>query len=327
MRNKIRVAVLRGGPSSEYEVSLKTGAGVLSNLGEKYQGIDVFIDKEGVWHIDGLPIRQDQLLIRADVAFLALHGEYGEDGTVQKFFEMHNFPFTGSKSLASALGMNKVLSKQIFIQHSIPTPHYRVLDKNKIESVKKEAMNLFKTFIQPSVIKPNDKGSSVGVSICHSATEIENALEKVFAISDKVLVEECIKGKEATCGVLEHFRNKEMYALPPVEIIPKSHQKFFDFESKYSQDQGATEKCPGNFSRKETELMEKYAVEVHKALNARHYSRTDFMVHPKRGVFVLEINTLPGLTPTSLIPKEMEAVGSSYAELLDHLITLALERK
>lgn len=324
--SKIRVAVLRGGPSSEYEVSLKTGGGVLANLGEKYEGIDVLIDKQGVWHINGLPIKQEQLLLRADVAFLALHGEYGEDGTVQKFFETHNFPFTGSKSLASAIGMNKVMSKEIFIKHGIPTAHYRVLEKSKVDSVAKEAVHLFKTFIQPCVIKPNDKGSSVGVSVCHSIQEIEEALSKVFDISEKALVEECIKGKEATCGVIEHFRNKDLYALPPVEIIPQQHQKFFDFESKYSGEHGATERCPGNFSRKETEMMEHFASEVHKVIGCRHYSRTDFMVHPKRGVFVLEVNTLPGLTPTSLIPKEIEAVGSSYAELLDHLISLALRK-
>lgn len=327
MRNKIRVAVLRGGPSSEYEVSLKTGSGVLANLGDKYQGIDVLIDKKGVWHVDGLPIKPEKLLIRADVAFLALHGEYGEDGTVQKFFETHSFPFTGSKSLASALGMNKALSKKIFIQHKIPTAHYQVVEKKKVKSVQAEAVEIFKTFIQPCVVKPNDRGSSVGVSICNSAKEIAEGLEKAFAVSEKALIEECIKGKEGTCGVLDHFRGKDIYALPPIEIVPKSHQKFFDYESKYSSEEGANEICPGNFSRKETEAMEKYAVEVHKAINARHYSRTDFMVHPKRGVFVLEINTLPGLTPTSLIPKEMVAVGSNYAELLDHLITLALEGK
>ncbi|HYC34706.1 MAG TPA: D-alanine--D-alanine ligase [Candidatus Paceibacterota bacterium] len=327
MKNKIRVAVLRGGPSSEYEVSLKTGDGVLKNLPEKYHGIDVMIDKQGVWHVGGLPIKPEKLIERADVAFLALHGEYGEDGTVQRFFETHNFPFTGSKALASALGMNKALSKKVFIQHKIPTAHYRVIEREKVKDVKREAIDIFKTFIQPCVIKPNDKGSSVGVSICETAAEIEAALEKVFAITDKAVLEECIKGKEGTCGVLEHFRHKEVYALPPIEIRPKSHQKFFDYESKYSTQEGADEICPGNFTRAETEAMEKYAIEVHKAIGARHYSRTDFMVHPKRGVFVLEINTLPGLTPTSLIPKEMVAVGSSYSELIDHLLTLALEKK
>ncbi len=325
-KNKIRVAVLRGGPSSEYEVSLKTGAGVLANLDEKYQGIDVLIDKQGIWHIDGLHVTPEKIMLRADVVFLALHGEYGEDGTVQKFLETHNIPFTGSRALASAIGMNKVLTKKIMKQYGIPTPHSRTLRKGEM-NIQEVAGDLFRTFLQPSVIKPATAGSSVGVSIVHSLHEIEEALEKAFAVSDTVLVEECIKGKEATCGVLEHFRDQELYALPPVEILPKEHQKFFDFESKYSDENGAKEICPGNFSRKETEEMERLSKALHKAVGCRHYSRTDFMVHPKRGVFCLEINTLPGLTPNSLLPKEMVAVGSSYSALLDHLITLALEKK
>lgn len=327
MKNKIKVAVLRGGPSSEYEVSLKTGFGVISNLPEeKYKVIDVLVDKKGEWFVEGVLIKPETIGIRADVVFIALHGEYGEDGTVQKFLEIHGIPFTGSKSLASALGMNKILTKKIMKQYGIPTPHGRVVRKDEAP-VQKLAHDLFKTFLQPSVIKPATAGSSVGVSVVHTIHEIEAGLTKAFEVSPTVLVEECIKGKEGTCGVLEHFRDQELYALPPVEILPKEHQKFFDFESKYSAENGAKEICPGNFSRKEIEEMEKFAKELHKAVGCRHYSRTDFMVHPKRGVFALEINTLPGLTPTSLIPKEIEAVGSSYPALLDHLITLALENK
>lgn len=327
MKNKIKVAVLRGGPSSEYEVSLKTGFGVISNLSEdKYKVIDVLIDKKGEWFVDGLQIKPENIHLRADVVFVALHGEYGEDGQVQKILETHNIPFTGSKSLASALGMNKILTKKIMKQYGIPTPHSRVLRKDEA-SIANMAHDLFKTFIQPSVIKPATAGSSVGVSIAHTIHEIEAGLTKAFEVSDTVLVEECIKGKEGTCGVLENFRDQELYALPPVEILPKEHQKFFDYESKYSDQNGAKEICPGNFTRKEIEEMEKLAKELHRAVGCRHYSRTDFMVHPKRGVFALEINTLPGLTPNSLIPKEVIAVGSSYKALLDHLITEALERK
>lgn len=324
-RNKIKVAVLRGGPSSEYEVSLMTGAGVLNNLPEeKYQAIDVLIDKKGEWFIDGVQIQPEKLNLRADVAFLALHGEYGEDGTIQRILETHNMPFTGSKSLASAVGMNKVLTKKIMKQYGIPTPHSRVLRKDE-KTIKEFAQDLFKTFIQPSVIKPATAGSSVGVSVVHTMHEIEEGLKKAFSVSETVLVEECIKGTEATCGVLEHFRDQSLYALPPVEILPKEHQKFFDYESKYSNDNGAKEICPGNFSRKHIEEMEHFAKELHEAVGCRHYSRTDFMVSPKRGVFCLEINTLPGLTPNSLIPKEVIVVGSNYSALLDHLISLALD--
>ncbi len=321
---KKKVAVLRGGPSSEYEVSLKTGASVLKNLPEKYIGIDVLIDKDGVWHIDGFPVDPKNLHLKADVAFIAMHGKYGEDGTVQKILETWHMPFTGSKALASAIGMNKALAKDVFTKHGIKTPRHKLLRKELLTDIKKIAHELYTTFTQPSVVKPATAGSSVGVSLVYSLKDMEAALEKAKEHGD-ILIEELIKGKEATVGVLEKFRGKDFYSLIPVEIRPRS-QSFFDYEAKYSDTAGADEICPGTFSRQETEELERLAVAVHKALGARHYSRTDFMVHPKRGIFALEINTLPGLTAQSLLPKEMIAVGSSYGELLEHLIELALKK-
>lgn len=318
--------MLRGGPSSEYDISLKTGASVLKNLPPKYKGIDVLIDKLGVWHIDGIPIHPKDFHLKADVAFNAMHGEYGEDGTVQRILEMFSIPFTGSKSFASALGMNKALTKEIFKRNKIKTPVHKVLVRDEIKDLATEAQNLFKTFPQPSVVKPASAGSSVGVSIVSKMNEMLPSLEKAFKVGEKIIIEEYIKGKEATCGVLEHFRGKEIYSLLPVEIVPLEHQKFFDYESKYSAESGAGEICPGNFTKKESEEIQRLAEEVHRAIGARHYSRTDFMVHPKRGIYALEINTLPGLTSTSLLPKEIEAVGSSYEELLEHLIELAMKK-
>lgn len=321
---KKRVAILRGGPSSEYEVSLKTGASVLKNLPEKYEGIDLLVDKEGVWHIGGVPIHPKDLMSKADVVFNAMHGEYGEDGKVQKILETFHIPFTGSKSLASAIGMNKALSKDFFKKHGIKTALHKVLEKK--DYTPKTAGEIFKTFPQPSVVKPMSAGSSFGVSIVHSAEEMADALKKAFSVGESVLIEEMIKGKEATCGVLEKFRGKDFYSLIPVEIVPRKDQTFFDFESKYSDEKGAEEKCPGTFSSKESEELQKLAIEAHKAIGARHYSRSDFIVSPKRGIYILEINTLPGLTSASLLPKEIKAVGSSYMELLEHLIELALKK-
>lgn len=324
-KNKIKVAVLRGGPSSEYEVSLKTGAGVLKNLPEAYEGIDVLIDKKGVWHIDGLPFKPQNLHKRADVAFIAMHGEYGEDGTVQRLLEQLGIPFTGSGSLASAIGMNKVLAKKAFAQYGIKTPIHTVVSKEEYDE--QTAVTLYRTFPQPCVIKPVSGGSSVATSLAKTHAEIDNALKKVFEVSDKALIEECIKGKEATCGVLEDFRDSKRYSLLPIEIIPKSHQAFFDFEAKYSSESGADEKCPGNFTKEESEAIQNLAKLAHESIGARHYSRSDFIIHPKRGIYILEINTLPGLTPASLMPKAIEAIGSSYSELLHHLVSLALKHK
>ncbi len=324
-QSKIRVAVLRGGPSSEYEVSLKTGASVLKHLPSHYEALDVFIDKKGVWHIKGIPVTPITIHRRADVVFNALHGEYGEDGTVQRILETLHIPFTGSGSLASAIGMNKALAKEYFIKHNIKTPLFKVVDKKDYIPLE-TALDIHKTFPQPCVIKPVNGGSSVATSIAKTVKEIDTALGKVFALSDKALVEEYIKGKEATCAVIDDFRNTSVYSLLPIEIIPQPHQDFFDFESKYSGDNGALEICPGRFTQKEKQSIQAIAESIHKAVGARHYSRSDFIVHPRRGIYALEINTLPGLTEASLLPKAIEAIGSSYSELLDHLIKLALKK-
>src|SRR3989344_2335104 len=325
MKSMTKVAVLRGGPSSEFEVSLNTGAGVLKNLPEQYEGIDVFIDKKGMWHIAGLPIKPESLTRRADVAFNAMHGEYGEDGTVQTILENLRMPFTGSGSLASAIGMNKILSRNVFKQHGIKMPVHKVIERKDYDEL--TAHKLWTTFMQPSVVKPYNRGSSVGVSIVRSLPEMKLALEKAFMFSDKAVIEEYIAGREATCGVLDNFRGHDNYPLLTVEIVPLKHQVFFDYESKYSTESGAEEICPGNFTKAETAEIQRIALLAHKAINAKHYSRTDFIIHPKRGIYCLEINTLPGLTPTSLLPKEVQAVGSSYSELLDHLLQLALNKR
>lgn len=322
---KKRVAVLRGGPSTEHEVSLKTGASVIKNLPAKYEIIDVYIDHDGVWHVKGAPINPQDVHKIADVVFNAMHGQYGEDGTVQKILEQIGIPFTGSKSLASAIGMNKALSKDFFKKNGLKIAHHRIYKKSDYTPAL--AGEIFRTFIQPCVIKPVRGGSSVGTSIVKTIPEIEEGLKKAFESADEIIIEEFIKGKEGTCGVINGFRGKDIYSLLPVEIVPKKHQTFFDYESKYSSDEGADEICPGNFSRDESEQIQKMAALAHQAVGARHYSRSDFIITPKRGIFILEINTLPGLTEASLLPKEIKAVGSSYAELLEHLIELAISGK
>jgi D-alanine-D-alanine ligase len=202
-------------------------------------------------------------------------------------------------------------------------PVHKVLLKKDYNP--KMAHKLWTTFIQPSVVKPHNLGSSVGVSIVRSLPEMKEALEKVFALSEKAIIEEYIKGREATAGVLEDFRGEEIYPLFPIEIVPQT-QVFYDYESKYDAAKTAKHICPGNFSARENEDIKQMSILAHKAINAKHYSRSDFIVHPKRGVYLLEINTLPGLTATSLIPDEMRAIGSSYSELLDHVIKLALRK-
>lgn len=321
--NKIRIGVLRGGPSNEHDVSLKTGENVLKNLPEKYIPIDIFIDKNGGWHIQGISHKPHEIFKKVDAIFNALHGEYGEDGKVQKILDVFSVPYTGSKTLPSAIGMNKALAKDVFKLHGIKTPYFVV--ESKSDNIDEMAIKLFNSFPMPAVVKPVASGSSFGVSVAYTLKSLALALSKAFKYSDKVLVEEYIKGREATCGVVDRFRGKDIYSLLPIEIIKPEKSDFFDYEAKYCG--GSQEICPGNFSQSEKEAVQELAVTAHKALGLRHYSRSDFIISPRRGIYILEVNTLPGLTSESLLPKSLNAVGCSLPDFLDHLITLALEGK
>ncbi len=319
--HKIRVAVLRGGPSSEYDVSLKTGETVLKHLPQKYEGIDVFISRDGVWHVAGIEKTPNDALKHVDVAFVALHGQYGEDGKVQRILEHMGIPFTGSRSYASAIAMNKHLTKGALahLKDSVKFAFHKVFSRTEIEE--KGLHQLFREIPHPSIVKPISAGSSAGVAIVTSFHDLESALVTAFEHSDRVMIEELIEGKEATCGVVEGFRGEKHYALLPVEIIPAKDSAFFDYSAKYGG--GSTEICPGNFDEETKRTIQEAAKAIHRELGLRHYSRSDFMIHPKRGVYFLEANTLPGLTSESLLPKSVKAVGSNLPEFLDHVIMLA----
>ena len=319
---RIRVAVLRGGPGVESEVSMKSGKNVLENLSDKYIPVDVFVAKDKSWYLDGVAISPEKLFRSIDVVFNAMHGEYGEDGKVQQIMDYFGVKYTGSKALASALGMNKVLAKEIFLKTGLKTPVYKVIKKG--DDLLNIDQTIFKTFPMPAIVKPGGSGSSIGVSLVKVLKDILPAIEKALKYSDVVLVEEFINGKEATCGVVEKFRDESLYSLLPIEITKPKEFEFFGYEAKYSGQ--ASEICPGNFSENEKNTMQNMAIEAHRVLGLRHYSRSDFIVSQKRGVYILEINTLPGLTKESLLPKSLEAVGCSLPYFLDHVITLALEQ-
>ncbi|MCX6736224.1 MAG: D-alanine--D-alanine ligase [Candidatus Parcubacteria bacterium] len=326
---KIRVGVLRGGISPEYDVSLKTGDSVLRHLpDDKYLPVDLLMTKDGTWHANGLPIDPAKLSRRVDIVFNALHGEYGEDGKVQRLFENYGIPFTGSSSLPSSIGMNKVLSKDIFKRVGLRTPlHYSVSSKRLNEELEHEDTFQYLLFEilgavpLPLIAKPVSGGSSVGTYIIKDEKELARALTELAGMGWDILFEEFINGREATCGVVDSFRGQDTYSLLPVEIRPATDKTFFDYDAKYNG--GTQEICPGNFTRRESEVIQNMAKLAHKALRLRHYSRSDFIVTPK-GIYILEVNTLPGLTGESLLPKSLRAVGASLPEFIDHIITLAL---
>ncbi len=320
--HKIHVGVLRGGPSSEYEVSLKTGASVLKHLPEKYHAHDILIDKQGVWHAHGLPRTPDRILRKLDVVFNALHGEYGEDGSVQKLLEHFKIPFTGSGALGSAWAMNKVAAKKVFERAGLQVAKSYIVIK---EEVTKESLyELYVSLPHRVIVKPISKGSSVGVTLVNDFAGFIRGINEVLSTDDSALVEEYISGREATCGVLEAFRGMSLYPLLPIEIVKPDHKDFFDYEAKYGGE--TKEICPAPFPFEIKRSIQHMAMKAHESLHLKHYSRSDFMWNESRGIFILETNSLPGLTEHSLVPKALEAVGCKFNHFLDHLVTLAMAK-
>lgn len=319
------VGVLRGGPSREYEVSLKSGAQVLQALNsEKFDARDIFIDRSGVWHMHGAPVTPERALRGADVAFNAMHGEYGEDGSVQRMLDALNIPYTGSRASPSALAFDKHHTKLAVKPLGIKTPRALVLSEPQNGNYEELAFDIFRTFPHPAIVKPAIGGSSVGTTLAEHYHALAHGLEQAFAVSPKVLVEEFIKGREATVGVVDHFRNERVYALMPVEITPPSEHPFFTYDAKYSG--GTLERVPGNFTHEEKEILANAAKTIHENLKLGHYSRSDFIVSP-RGIYFLEVNTLPGLTGESLLPKALLAGGTKLGDFLEHVIDLARNPK
>jgi D-alanine-D-alanine ligase len=296
-----------------------TGSGVIGALREaSYDVKDIVISRKGEWLVHGFVKSPQSALMDVDAVFIALHGAYGEDGTVQRTLELLRIPYTGSGSYASAMAMNKALTKDFLKKHSTVikmAPHIKI-HRDGIANVAQIVCNIGEMFGPEYVIKPVCGGASIGARLATKA-ELFAAVSKALLENEEIIVEERIMGKEATVGILEKFRGTEHYQLPAIEIIPPATSPFFSHEVKYNGE--TKEICPGRFSKYEKEELLHLAKEVHTLLGLRQYSRSDFMV-AKDGIYFLEVNTLPGLTAESLFPKSMEAVGSSYRELVEHLL-------
>ena len=315
MSSPIRVAVLRGGPSHEYDVSLHTGGEVLKHLPPQYKGIDIFIDTNGVWHMNGAPKTPDKIFPHVDVVWNALHGHYGEDGKVHHILEMHGMPHTGSPVLPSALGMNKVLSKNIFAKYGIRTPHSIAVHKDEMSSGK--IHEIFSTLPHPAIVKPASGGSSLGVKVVQTIPELLSALEEAFAYGEKVIVEEYISGREATCGVIAGFRDENLYALPVLEVKKPAGDTHHTFDHKMENTAVFDHQSLTALEKAEAKRV---AILAHRALGLSHYSRADMIVHPKRGVFLLEVNSQPSLKEGGAFTHGLEHIGSSLSHFLDHVL-------
>ena len=309
MGKKISVALLAGGTSSERDISLKGGDQVYAAL-----------DKEK-YHVVRYDPQSDIPKLFADapnidVALVILHGTNGEDGTIQGILDLLQIPYQCSGPLGSAVAMNKLAAKKLYEASGIPVPAYMgVTRKASVDTSDCVAyMGL------PLVVKPASSGSSIGMSIIRSAEALPGALEKAFAADETVLIEEYISGIEITGAVLG---NDTLEALPIVEIVPADHHEYFDFTAKYTAGE-TREICPARISEGLTKEAQDLALNAHRALFCKGCSRTDMILCEDR-IYVLETNTIPGMTPASLLPLAAETLGMSFGQLLDRLIELGLE--
>lgn len=302
------VAVLYGGRSSERDISIHSGKAVAAALVEAGFPI-VEIDTGVKGYMQSL---EDS---GCDVVFIALHGKGGEDGSVQGVCEELGLPYTGSGILASALAMDKVHSKIVYRDAGIPTPESAVLRTGDEWTVDQVAQRLG----EKTVVKPANEGSSVGMSIVHHASELEDAIELAFEKDNEVLVEQFVEGAEVTVAVVG---NDELTALPIIQIVPRN--EFYDFDAKYAPG-GSQHLCPAPIPDDQTARCKELSLAAHRALGCRGVSRSDFIIDAEGTPWILETNTIPGMTATSLIPDAARVDGVSFPELCAHLVNLALE--
>lgn len=308
--DKLTVALLAGGKSAEREVSLKSGEQVFQALDKNKYEVRRYDPS-----VDLPKLAGDASGI--DVALIILHGRMGEDGTIQGLLESLDIPYQGSGVLGSAIAMNKILSKQLYVQAGLPVAPYVVVDRIRPEPPD----DVLDQLGLPLVVKPEHEGSSIGLSIVRNADSFMEALHLAWKYDRRCLVEKYIAGTEITCGVLG---NDTLQALPLVEIIPGEGHDFFDYKAKYTPG-ASSEICPARITGELTEKAQRYGIMAHRALFGRGYSRTDMIVSGDE-IFILETNTIPGMTQTSLYPQAAAAAGIPFPALLDRLIELAMQK-
>ena len=308
MANKIRIAVLSGGWSKERSVSIKSGRAVLNALDERKYDMVSFDPKEDLnvlW----------QQRKEFDLVFNLLHGKYGEDGRIQGLLDVFGIPFLGSGVLASAITMNKRVTKDVYRSVGLRVPKDIIVKKGETITVDK-IIDILGT---PVVIKPVSEGSSIGISIMENENDILSGIEKAFEFDLEVLLEEYVSGKEITCAVLGR---KHLETLPLVEIVPKDTHRFFDFDAKYTAGE-TTEICPAQIESHLQNKAFEIAKNAHRALHCRDWSRTDMIIKNDE-IYLLETNTIPGMTETSLVPLAAKGNGWSLSNLLDRMINTSM---
>lgn len=318
---RLSVGVLRGGNSSEYNLSLKTGAAALAALPEeRYDARDIFIDKHGSWHFRGMRMEPARALAQIDVVVNALHGGAGEDGTVQRLLERAGVPYTGARPLAAALSLNKIAAHDALEKAGIHMPRAVAFSLQNDLTTGEMARFVFERFGPPYVVKPPAEGASLGIVVAATLTDLPDAIGDVLDAYGAALVEEFIRGAHASVAAIEGFRDQELYVPPPARVIlPEG----LSFMAPHAHEEGKLSYLvPSNFSHSEKDALADMARAAHRALGLSHFSRADIIM-TSRGPVLLEVNATPGLYPGSSLSPMLESVGSSVREFLEHAIHLA----
>jgi D-alanine-D-alanine ligase len=318
---KALVGVLRGGPSHEYDVSLNTGATFMSALDEdRYAPIDIFVDKAGDWYRAGKRMDPLRAVQSVDVVLNGMHGSYGEDGTVQRILERASVPFVGSRSLGASLSIHKPQAAGALRAAGVLVPISTHVTTEDTRSTSDMARDMFMRVAPPYVVKPAFTGSSVGVLYVPTVRELPAAIAATLEAYGSALVEEYVMGREASVGVINNFRDQDVYALPPVEIV---HQdRVYHYDAKYG-DARAKLYAPSTFSHPIKAALEAAAKKAHDVLGLAHYSRSDFKVHPSGKIYYLETNALPTIAAGTVMPKALESVGATIPYFTEHVLSLA----
>jgi D-alanine-D-alanine ligase len=307
---KLRIALIAGGVSGEREVSLSGAAGVSKALDP-----EKFIVSRYDPATDLAQLAADAR--KLDFAFILLHGLYGEDGTMQGFLDLLGVPYQGSGVLGSALAMDKHLAKELYQLNGLPVADWQIIGAGDEVNVEE----LVARFDLPVVIKPVREGSSLGLTLAQTREQLMAGIDKAQSHGSRIMIEKYISGTELTVAVLG---NSELQGLPVIEIVPGEEFSFFDYDAKYKA--GASEEiCPARISDELTVQVQEYGVAAHRALRLRGYSRTDIMLSGDGSLYLLETNTIPGMTPTSLLPQAAAEYGLAFPEFLEKLIELGMQ--
>lgn len=322
---KTRVGVLRGGVGPEYNVSLETGSYVLAHISrDKYRAIDILIDRDGVWHQNGIPMNPDDIAMHIDVVFNALHGTDGEDGRIQRFLESKDIPFVGSDSLPSALTGNKSVAKERLRSIGYQTPKYIVLqdlgkfadETERLNHIRRKAMEVFKKMSGSWIVKPILGSASTHTYLVTTFSELISILHYLSDMFNEILVEEYIEGKEVVSAILDGYRSEDHYAMPTHEVLsredmPKAGPKPMGLHRVYVVGKDAVQK----------KKIEDMTRDIHREFGLTDFSLVEYIISPDNQIYVLEVDSIPIMNKGSVVHTMLESVGLSEADFIDHLIS------